>query len=212
MKAEYVLSLALIIAAFVVSAWAYPNVPDKVAGHWNASGEVNGYMPKFWGLFLMPFVMALMLPLFMAIPRIDPLKKNILQFIGYFRMLVLVLFGFFFYIHMLIIFANLGVAFNMTVMMLPAIALLFYFLGIVIENARQNWFVGIRTPWTLSSRRVWDRTHKLGGKLFRVVALLALAATFMGEFGLFVFIAAAIAVSFYLVAYSYFEYRKESGK
>jgi len=212
MKAAYTLSLVLIIAAFAVSGWVYPNVPDKVASHWNASGEVNGYMPKFWGLFLMPFVMALLLPLFVAIPRIDPLKKNITHFIGYFHGLVIVLFGFFFYIHMLTIFANMGVTFNMTVMLMPAMALLFYFLGIVIENARQNWFIGIRTPWTLSSRHVWDKTHKLGGKLFKIMALLALAGMLMGELGLWLFVVAVIALSFYLVAYSYFEYQKENGK
>jgi len=58
-------------------------------------------------------------------------------------------------------------------MMVPALGILFYYCGILIENAKRNWFIGIRTPWTLSNEKVWERTHKIGGKLFKIAGLIA---------------------------------------
>ena len=91
----------------------------------------------------------------------------------------------------------------------PALAILFYFTGILIENAKRNWFIGIRTPWTMSSDKVWDKTHKIGGKLFKIAGLLALIAVFFDSYAIFVIIVPVIIVSIYTVIYSYFEYQKE---
>ncbi len=212
MKIAYIVSLVLIIAAFVISVYVYPAAPDEVPSHWNAKGEVDGYMSKFWGLFILPIIMSLLFPLFLILPKIDPLKKNVMKFINYFHGLIIVLFCFFFYIHVLIIFASFGTIFNMTVMIMPALGLMFYFIGIVTENAKQNWFIGIRTPWTLSNEKVWNKTHKLGGKLLKLMALLAIIGIFFGEWGIWLFIVPVLALSFYLVAYSYFEYQKETKK
>ena len=212
MKIAYVVSLVLIIAAFVISAYVYPAAPDEVPSHWDASGEVDGYMSKFWGLLILPIMMSFLFPLFFILPRIDPLKKNIMKFIGYFHGLMIVLFSFFFYTHTLIIFASFGTVFNMTVMLMPALGLMFYFIGIVMENSKQNWFIGIKTPWTLSNEKVWNKTHKLGGKLFKITALLAIVGMFFGELGIWLFIVPVLVLSFYLIAYSYFEYQKETKK
>lgn len=69
--------LGMILFSFIVSIYFYPQMPEKMASHWNVQGEVDGYMSKFWGLFLMPFVLIGIGLLFVAIPRIDPLKANI---------------------------------------------------------------------------------------------------------------------------------------
>ena len=95
---------------------------------------------------------------------------------------------------------------------MPALGLMFYFIGIVMENSKQNWFIGIKTPWTLSNEKVWNKTHKLGGKLFKITALLAIVGMFFGELGIWLFIIPVLVLSFYLIAYSYFEYQKETKK
>jgi uncharacterized membrane protein len=92
----------------------------------------------------------------------------------------------------------------------PAFATLFYYSGVLIENAKRNWFIGIRTPWTLSSDRVWDKTHKIGGKLFKIAGIVALAAVFFETAAIFFIIVPVIIVSIYTVVYSYLEYQKES--
>jgi uncharacterized membrane protein len=93
--------------------------------------------------------------------------------------------------------------------MTPAMAVLFYYCGVLVENAEKNWFIGIRTPWTLSSDSVWKKTHKLGGKLFKINGVIALLGMLFGQWAFFFVIVPAIFVSFYTILYSYLEYQKE---
>jgi uncharacterized membrane protein len=116
---------------------------------------------------------------------------------------------FLFYIHLLTIFWNSGYTFNMLTFLSPALAILFYSTGILIENAKRNWFIGIRTPWTMSSDKVWDKTHKLGGKLFKIVGILALLAIFFESYAILIIVVPVIIVSIYTIVYSYFGYQKE---
>ena len=167
MKKSRIAVIIIIILSFLVAVSFYPKAPDKIASHWNAQGEADSYMSKFWGLFFMPFVILGLFLLFIAIPKIDPLRANYEKFRKYYDGLVLTVILFMFYIYMLSVVWNTGRQFNMTLCMVPAIGLLFYYLGIIVENAKRNWFVGIRTPWTLSSDIVWEKTHKIGGKLFK---------------------------------------------
>jgi uncharacterized membrane protein len=184
-------------------------MPEKIASHWNAQGQVNGYMSKFWGLFLMPIISVGLLLLFMIIPKIDPLKENIQEFRKYYDGFVILVIVFLFYVYLLTIFWNIGLRFNVIALLSPAFAILFYYCGILIENAKRNWFIGIRTPWTLSSEKVWDKTHKIGGKLFKIAGIIALAAIFFQSFALFFIIVPVIMIAIYTVVYSYFEYQKE---
>jgi uncharacterized membrane protein len=207
-KSEIIIS-GIIILSFAIGIYYYPQMPEKVASHWNAEGQVNGYTSKFWGLFLMPIISAGMLFLFILIPRIDPLKSNIQEFRKYFDGFIVLIIVFLFYIHLLTIFWNSGYTFNMLTFLSPALAILFYSTGILIENAKRNWFIGIRTPWTMSSDKVWDKTHKLGGKLFKIVGILALLAIFFESYAILIIVVPVIIVSIYTIVYSFFEYQKE---
>ncbi len=86
---------------------------------------------------------------------------------------------------------------------------LFIGLGYLIEHAEPNWFVGIRTPWTLSSERVWKKTHALGGTLFKIAGILAMIGVVFGKYSIWFVIVPILAVSVYLVIYSYREFGKE---
>jgi len=161
----------------------------------------------------MPLMSLGLLLLFLVIPKIDPLKQNIEKFRKYFDMFIVLMLGFLFYVYLLTIFWNLGIRFSMTLLMIPAMAALFYYCGILIENAKRNWFIGIRTPWTLSSEKVWEKTHKLGGKLFKSAGIIILLGLVLKGYVLlsvlFPVIFFIIFVSFYLIVYSYVEYQKE---
>ncbi|OGV93005.1 hypothetical protein A3B57_00780, partial [Microgenomates group bacterium RIFCSPLOWO2_01_FULL_47_10] len=159
--------LVIILVSVVLSIYFYPQFPAQIASHWNARGDVNGYMPKFPGLFLMPMLLSVLFVLFSIIPVIDPLKANIRKFREYFEKFIVLLFAFLLYIQLLTIIWNLGVRFDMTLFILPALALLFFYIGILMEKARRNWFIGIRTPWAMSSDKVWANTHRLGSKLYK---------------------------------------------
>jgi uncharacterized membrane protein len=204
--------LAIIFISFAIGFWAYPQMPDMVASHWGSGGEVNDYMPKFWGVFLMPIVSLAMFFLFIFIPKIDPLKANVEKFKNYYNAFIVSIIFFLFYIYLLTIAWNLEYRFNMTYLMLPALSALFYASGVLIENTKRNWFIGIKTPWTVSNDVVWDKTHKLGGKFFKAAALLSLAGLLFGEMAIWFTILPVTFFSAYLIFYSYFEYQKETKK
>ncbi len=199
----------MIILAFAVGVYFYPQMPDKMASHWNFYGQVDDYMPKFGGLFLMPVISLAMFLMFLAIPRIDPLKANIDKFRKYFDIFIVLIILFLFYIYLLSIAWNLGFEFNMIRFLAPAFGFLFYYAGILVENAKRNWFIGIKTPWTLSSDKVWDKTHQLGGKLFKISGIIAFLGIIFPSYAILLVLAPVLLFTVYTVLYSYLEYRKE---
>jgi len=209
MKKAYIAASLLIILSFALSMVEYGNIPSKMAIHWNERGEENGYMSKEWGLFLIPVVMALLLLLFIAIPSIDPLGKNIEKFRKYYDGFVIVFMLYLLAIHIQIVLWNLGIKINFNITLPILFAILFFYIGILLEKAERNWFVGIRTPWTLSSERVWKKTHQLGGNLFKLSGMISLSAIFLGKYAILAIVAPVIVSSIFLIIYSYVEWRKE---
>jgi len=204
-----IIILGIILLSFIVSIYSYPQMPEKVASHWNAQGQVNGYMPKFWGLFLAPFILVGLALLFAAIPRIDPLKENIQKFRKYYDGFIILFFIFMLSIHFQIILWNLGIRISPNVIIPISIGILFFYTGVLCENAKRNWFIGIRTPWTLSSERVWEKTHKVGGKLFKIAGVIAFIGVFFQNYALFFILIPAVLTAIYTIVYSYIQYQKE---
>lgn len=208
MRKSEIIIFGIILLSFILSAYFYPQIPEQVASHWNAQGQVDGYMSKFWGLFFMPFVLVGLALLFLAIPRIDPLKANIEAFRKYYDGFVVLFFVFMLAIHFQVILWNIGLHISPNVVMPIALGLLFFYIGLLCENAKRNWFVGIRTPWTLSSDRVWDKTHQIGGKLFKVAGVITFLGVFFQNYAVFFILAPVLVVTVYTVVYSYVEYQK----
>ena len=146
--------------------------------------------------------------LFLLLPKIDPMKENIERFRRYYNLFILVIIGFLFYVFILTIIWNLGYSFNIVQLLVPAFGILSYFVGILFEKTKRNWFIGIRTPWTLSSDKVWDKTHKLGSKLFKFAAALSLFGLVFSKVAFYLIIFPLILISIFLLIYSYFEYKK----
>jgi uncharacterized membrane protein len=208
-RTTIIVSLIAILAATVASAAIYPRLPEIAASHWNAAGQVDGYMPRFWAAFLMPLVSIGLLLLFLAIPAIDPLKANIAKFRSYYNAFIALIIVFMLFIHAITLAWNLGYdQFNMSMAILPAIGLILIFSGIVTLKAKRNFFIGIRTPWTLSNDTVWDETHKLGGKLFIAAGIITMLTIFLGENGVWIMLPAALLAGFVPVVYSYFVWRR----
>ena len=207
-----IFAIVLITGSLLAGVLLWDRFPNQMASHWNINDQVDGTMSKFWGVFILPVITTGMLLLFMIFPMIDPLKANIAKFRPIFNLFIVLIILFMTYIWTLTIFWNLGSTnFKMSSAMLPAIGLLFLFLGYLLRKAKRNWFIGIRTPWTLSSDRVWDETHRLGSVLFYVCAILALAGSLFGSYSFWFVIIPTLSVSLFLIVYSYFAYRREQG-
>jgi uncharacterized membrane protein len=138
-KKAQILILCLILASFLLGVYLYPRMPERMAFHWDASGSVNGYMSKPWGVFLMPVISTMLFLAFLVIPRIYPLEENIEKFRSDIDLFILMLFGFLFYLYLLTMLWNLGFRFNIIQLMAPAFGLLIYYAGVLTENAKQNW-------------------------------------------------------------------------
>ncbi len=206
-----ILVLVMIVAAALAGLLLWNRLPDQMASHWNMNDQADDYMPKFWGVFLMPLVTLGMFLLFLVIPSIDPLKANITKFRGAFNLFIVLIIAFMLYMHGLTLAWSLGYQnFRMSMAMLPFMGVLFIFIGYMLRQAKRNFFIGIRTPWTLSSDHVWDETHRLGSILFTASGVLAIIGSLFGGVTAFWLMFVPLAGSaLFLIVYSYVLYRRE---
>jgi uncharacterized membrane protein len=203
--------ILLLILTAIITLVAYPMMPGAVASHWNAAGELDGTLPKFWGLILIPLLMYGFCALFTVLPRIDPLRKNYRKFQDYYEGFILVFAAFLFLVQLQIILWGLGIPLSPNLTMPLMMGGLFIYLGFLLEHAEPNWFVGIRTPWTLSSETVWKKTHRRGATLFKLAGGVSFIGILAGVCAWLFILVPVIAVAGYTVVYSYVEFRKEQG-
>lgn len=204
--------LILVIGATAAGFLLWNRFPEQMASHWNVNDQVDGYIPRFWGVFMLPLMTVGMFLLFLLIPTIDPLKANIAKFRGVFNLFITFIVGFMAYIHALTLLWNLGYTrFGMSQAMLPAMGVLFILTGYLFRQSKRNWFIGIRTPWTLSSDYVWDKTHRLGAILFMASGLLAfIGGLFGGMAAFWLLFVPLIGSTIFLLVYSYVLYQRET--
>lgn len=205
-----ILLFILVIAAWATVFFTYPSLPVRMAAHWNAEGVVDGYMSRFWGATLMPFVMTSLLVLYAIIPLIDPLKTNIESFRRTYNVFWVGVEIFLGYVFGLTLAWNLGYHVDLTQALVPGLAAGLYGLGMLMERTRRNWFMGIRTPWTLSSDMVWTQTHRLGALLFKIssVITLVLFLVWGSRTALSGFIISVVCTALVSVVYSFMLFRQ----
>jgi uncharacterized membrane protein len=204
--------IAITAATLLGGVLAYPHLPATIASHWNIHGEANGSLDRFWGIFIFPIVQLFLLFIYLIIPKIDPLRANIPAFRKSYDAFWIFLVVFFAYMAGLSLAWNLGFTFNFLHAVLPALSLLLFTIGRTAMHARQNWFFGIRTPWTLASEAVWDKTHAFGGRLFQYVSWIPLVGFFTADHRVLhaVILLPTLGSAVAAFIYSYLVYRTES--
>lgn len=211
-RTTMIVVLTMIAIATLAGLLLWNQLPDQIASHWNIQDQVDGYLPKFWGVFMLPLIALGIFVLFLVVPAIDPLKVNIAQFREVFNLFIVLIVGFMLYLYGLTLAWSLGYdTFKMSNALLPAIGLLFIFIGFMMRQAKRNFFIGIRTPWTLSSDAVWNETHRIGAVLFIISGILAFIGGFFGGMTAFwLMFAPMIGSTLFLLIYSYVLYRRET--
>lgn len=203
-----VLPIAIILTSLALALIFYPQFPPFIATHWGINGQVDAYSSKAFSLFFMPILSFFLFLLFKFLPRTDPYKKNFNQFKNHFETFINVVLTFLLYLYLTTILWNLGFRFNMIQLLSPAFAALFYYASKLVSVAKRNWFVGIRTPWTLSSDKVWNRTHIFGAKLFRLTAASTFAGAIFPQYAFYLLLIPVLLSTLTVVVYSYLEYQK----
>ncbi|HJQ14869.1 MAG TPA: SdpI family protein [Anaerolineales bacterium] len=207
-----ILVLLMILGATVAGLLLWNRLPDPMASHWNINDQADGYMSRTWGVLMMPLITLGLFVLFIVIPLIDPLKANIAQFRGAFNLFIVLMIALMVYLYGLTLAWNLGYTdFRMSSAMLPALGLLFIFIGFMMRQSKRNFFIGIRTPWTLSSDTVWNGTHRVGAVLFMISGVLAFIGSFFGGMAAFwMMLVPLLGSTIFLLIYSYILYRRET--
>jgi uncharacterized membrane protein len=200
----------MVLVATGASLIAYAGLPDRVPVHWNISGEVDRFGSRLMVLVLAPLIMLGVWGLLRFLPRIDPLRANYARFAGTYEIIIDAVMAMMLVIHLAILLGASGAPESVALVVQAAVGVMFIVMGNVMPRTRQNWFVGVRTPWTLASERVWERTHRLAGYLFVALGILViLTLPLAPQAGVLVLAVGVAIVALGSVVYSYLEWRKE---
>jgi uncharacterized membrane protein len=207
-----ILPVLIIVLVAISSFYFYSNFPDIVPTHWGVSGEVDG-----WGsrntAFIIPAVIVGMYLMFLLLPFLDPKKEKYEQFKKPYHIFKNFLILFMAFIYFVASFAGLGYDLPVGAIIPVMVGILFVIIGNYMAKIKMNWFVGIKTPWTLSSEEVWNKTHRFGGKMFVLGGILMAIEPFLPvSFRLPVFILIIFLLTFGTMGYSYLVYMKEKNK
>lgn len=204
----------IIAAVFLVGVAVYPALPEQVAIHWNLEGEPDGYGSRFFGAFGLPVITLGLYLLFLFLPILDPRRQNYPQFTKVYRWIKLAFVLFMLGLHLATLVFNLGYKVDIGRSVTLGLGLLFALLGRGLPRITPNYFVGIRTPWTLASAQVWTKTHRFGGKLFFWSGILLIGSLVLPDRTRFWLLMALVVSSVLASAvYSYLCFRQtKNGK
>lgn len=197
----------------MASAYGWMQLPAdaQLPIHWNAQGEVDGYGSKFMGLLLLPLITAVLIPGVVWLTRLDPRRDHVEQSQKFLTVVMAAIVVLMTGIHLGIVLASLGHAVPMDRVAGSLIGVLFIVIGNYLGKVRSNYFMGVRTPWTLSSELSWNKTHRLAGKLFMVtgIASTLAALTVGGVVAIVTMVTTLVLTALVSCVYSYVVWRQD---
>ena len=198
---------------FALAALTWPWAPDRIPVHWNVAGEIDRYGGKAAGLLVLPSMAMGIYLLTVVLPAVDPGRANYPQFSRAYSVIRLALVALFAVIYGTVHLWIRGRAVSIAALVPLLVGVLFVVLGNQLGKIRPNWFVGIRTPWTLSSKTAWMKTHRLAGWLFVGWGLAIVATSVLGpRWSLPSLITGAVSITIFLPVYSYLVWRSDPEK
>jgi uncharacterized membrane protein len=202
--------LLIIAAAVIASAVVYPKLPLTIPTHWDMLGRPNGWSSRLWGAWVMPIFLVVLWAFMRVLPRIDPRGSNYAKFGGAYEGIIVSIMLFMLGMHIIILRAALGYPVAMERVLPIGLGVLFIAIGNLLPRARPNWFIGIRTPWTLSSDRVWEKTHRFGGHVFVGAGILmVLSVLVTAPWAPVVLFTIIVLCTASVLIYSYVEWKRE---
>lgn len=206
-----IIPLAILLLCVGLSFFFYANSPATVASHWNFQGKVDGYSSRAFGSFFFPGLLIGMYLLFLIIPNLDPKKERYEEFLKTYNIFRYLIIGVLAIVYVATGIYNIGYQINIGIIVATVIGLMMIVLGNYMGKIKKNWFMGIRTPWTMSSENVWNKTHRVGGILFMIFGLVIIIAPFLPEMiAMVLFFGYTVALLVGTFGYSYWLYRQEN--
>ncbi|MCM3095015.1 putative membrane protein [Priestia megaterium] len=207
---KHVFPLSITLLTLVAWLIALPHLPATMPIHWGANGEADGFATKINAMILTVGIMVLIYFIIAFVPRIDPRKENYKYFSKTYNIVLNAVLLLFFFVNMSTILQGLGYNVPMSYIAPIMAGLVFIIIGNYLQRVRSNYFMGIRTPWTLSNETVWKKTHRLSGKIFFIGGLLILISAFLPDGYKSVIMWGSIVLCVAIpYLYSYLAYKKE---
>ncbi|MDK2928395.1 MAG: hypothetical protein PWR31_2086 [Bacillota bacterium] len=208
MKKDWPLWL-LMVGTLALGLYLEPRLPAQVPNHWNWRGEVDGYAGRTFAVLFQPLLTAGLYLLFLVLPRVDPHRANYARFAGTYQVIKVLLVVFLSGMQLAILGTALGYVSGPTLFLRLGLPLLFIFFGNVMGQIRHNYFVGIKTPWTLASEEVWQRTHRAAARLWVAAGLVgAVGALFPPAIGMPLLVVALSVAGIVPLVHSYLLWRR----
>jgi len=207
-----VISLISMVLLGVYVAWIYPDLPDPMPTHWDAAGQVDDQTAKAIGAPLVAAIPMFIFIVFKLIPVLSPRGFRTESFTNVLNILMMASVVFGCAIGIGVMRAARDSSGDITTLVLVAVGFLLIIMGNFLGKVRKNFFLGIRTPWTLASDEVWAKTHRLGGWCFVIagIVMVIMGAAMPGA-GMPWVITVVVAIAVIPVVYSYIAYRKIEG-
>ncbi|RKF45648.1 hypothetical protein BCY92_13970 [Bacillus wiedmannii] len=202
----------LLLIALTIIAWciAWPHLPGEVPSHINVSGKVDGYMSKVGMMVLDITIMFFIYVLAIFLPKLDPKYANYGKFSKAYTMMNGAILLFLFANNMMALANALGYNIPIGIVMNIMIGILFIVLGNYMQQCKPNFFMGIKTPWTLSSEEVWRKTHRLGSKIMMIGGIVIMISAFLpGMWKMISLLSVVVILVVGTMVYSYVAYKKE---
>lgn len=171
----------LLAGSLAVALAIYPSLPDRIPTHWNVAGEVDRWGSKATGVFGMWALNLGVYAMFLVMPLLDPRRANYVKFQSTYRALRTIFVVFMTALWVVTLAAAKGLPVDVGIVVPVMVSALFILFGNLMGRVRHNWFVGIRTPWTLANEEAWRLTHRAAGRAWVVGGLVSMAGAFFGH-------------------------------
>lgn len=202
-----IVSTVFVLIAVLAAVWLYPQLPPQLPVHWDLQGHANGYMSRFWGAAFPALTILALAMVTALLPLISPRRFGITPFMSAYGIVMLSVQGAALVVGLCTLLDGAGYALPMPTIAMLSVGVLLMVIGNYMGKLRRNFFIGIRTPWTLASDAVWERTHRLGGWLFMLAGVVIVIGVLAGAPLGFSLSAIAVAVLIPCV-YSFRIYRR----
>jgi len=204
-----IIPILLISFSIISSGLIFLQMPSQIPTHWNFKGEIDNWGNASTHLLTINLILIALYLLFIFLPLIDPNKKRYEQFKKIYHIFKNIILSFLALIFFLTNLNAVGIKTNIAIYIPILVGILFIIIGNYMGKIKMNWFMGIRTPWTLSSEEAWNKTHRLGGKLFIFSGILIAIDGFLPlSWRLPVFIIAVATILIGTILGSYLIYLK----
>ena len=213
-KFKIIFIWVLAVFPIITNVVFYPYLPDRIPLHWNILGQVDRTGAKFPSVFIMPVLCILITVLMVILPKIDPRKDNYKKFGDAYYWIMICVLAVLEIMNIIILLVSLGINFiPVDIVVKLLVGIMIMILGILMPKIKHNYFVGVRTPWTLASEEVWVDTHRHAGKVFFTAGILMIVLAFItGVKSAMFYFAIILIAAFEPIVHSYLVYRKSIRK